>query len=200
MGLIRKALDGIKRFFVYYAVGGVLTGDMIANEVKSGRIRITEFDPESLNANSYNIRLGDRVTIYRQVKVIDLHDKSTYEKTESFDLDKDGIVLRPGTVYLISTKERIGSDFYEPIITGRSSIGRLGIAIHREAGFGDIGYYGQWTMHLTVTYPTRIYPNDPIAQVYFLTPYGKIKELYHGKYQGSEGAVSSRWQGSKQDR
>ena len=181
--------------------GGVLTGDMIKREVHKGKIKISDFDPVNLNGNSYNIRLGGKITVYRAIRVIDLHDPDTYKDTETYEIPEDGITLRPGTLYLIPTREIIGSNYYEPIITGRSSIGRLGIEIHREAGFGDIGFIGRWTMQVSVMYPIIIYPNEPIAQVYFLTPYGQITELYHGKYQGVHDVVPSLWKaaGSAQD-
>lgn len=180
--------------------GGVLTGHEIRRQVKLGRIHIDGFNEQDLNANSYNIRLGDTFTVYRNVRLFDLHDPSSYSNTETFDIDPEqGATLRPGTLYLIPTKEAFGSNYYEPVITGRSSQGRLGIEVHKEAGFGDIGYLGVWTLHVTVTYPTVIYPNDPVAQVYFLTPAGRITKLYDGKYQGSKTAVPSRWGMSNQD-
>jgi dCTP deaminase len=185
----------IVRLFSTDITGGALTGDMIKQEVDAGRIQISDFDVKNLNANSYNIRCGDTFTVYMVPKVIDLHDPDTYKETKTFELGTDGTILRPGNLYLIPTKEIIGSKHYVPIITGRSSIGRLGIVTHKEAGFGDLGYYGVWTMQITVTYPTMIYPNDPIAQVYFLTPVGKTTRQYNGKYQGSKDAVPSRWRG-----
>ena len=180
-------------------IGGILTGDMIRKEVLAGNIRISDFDESNLNPNSYNIHLGGTVTVYKSIKVFDLHDPTTFANTETYDIGDGGVTLRPGTLYLIPTREAFGSSRYEPVITGRSSIGRLGIEVHKEAGFGDIGIHGQWTLHVSVTYPTIVYANDPIAQVYFLTPYGDITMLYDGKYQGAKGAVSSRWGQSDQD-
>ena len=70
-------------------------------------------------------------------------------------------------------------------------MGRAGISVHQEAGFGDIGYYGKWTLQVTVTYPTIIYPNMTIAQMYMVVPSGDIGKLYNGKYQGSDTARGS---------
>ena len=49
------------------------------------------------------------------------------------------------------------------------------------------------TLQLSVTYPTVIYPNLPICQVYFLTPVGRVTKLYRGKYAGATGSMASRW-------
>ncbi|MCM1231721.1 MAG: dCTP deaminase [Ruminococcus flavefaciens] len=173
--------------------GGILTRSEIQRQVQDGRIEISDFDPSRLNPNSYNISAGDTVTVYRNVTRFDLHDKETYSETETYQIPETGFTLRPGVVYLVPTKERIGSDYFEFIITGRSSFGRLGCSVHQEAGFGDIGFHGNLTMQLKVAYPTTIYPGDTIAQIYFLTPYGRIDKLYDGRYQESKGAVSSRF-------
>ncbi|MCM1295023.1 MAG: dCTP deaminase [Muribaculaceae bacterium] len=173
--------------------GGILTRIEIKHQIQKGRIEISDYDPKRLNPNSYNISVGDQVTVYRNITRIDLHDKESFSETETYQIPETGFVLRPGTVYLIPTKERIGSDHYEFIITGRSSFGRLGCSVHQEAGFGDIGFHGNLTMQLMATYPTVIYPGDTIAQIYFLTPHGLIDKLYDGRYQESKGAVPSRF-------
>lgn len=173
--------------------GGMLTGDEIDQEVKNGRIFISRYNRKNLNPNSYNIRCGEQFTCYSPTVGFDLKDPSTYEKTETYPIDEEGVWFRPGTLYLVPSFEVIGSDTYIPLITGRSSMGRLGITVHQEAGFGDIGYKGVWTMQVKVSYPVKIYPKLPIAQVYFLTPVGRIGKLYNGKYQGSIDEVASRY-------
>jgi len=174
--------------------GGILTRIEIKRQIQKGRIEISDYDPKRLNPNSYNISAGDTVTVYRSVSRFDLHDKKTFSETDTYPIPETGFILRPGIVYLVPTKERIGSDYYEFIITGRSSFGRLGCSVHQEAGFGDIGFHGNLTMQIMVTYPTIIYPGDTIAQIYFLTPHGLIDKLYDGRYQESKGAVPSRFQ------
>lgn len=176
-----------------YQPGAMLTGEMIQREYDAGRIMITEFKKENLNPNSYNITIGDQFSMYKDITHIDLKNKETYSETEVYKISDEGVILRPGNLYLIPTKEIIMTEHYIPLITGRSSIGRLGIAVHQEAGFGDIGYSGIWTMQVKVTYPTKIYPHIQIGQVYFLTPHGPVGTLYTGKYQGSAGATASRW-------
>ena len=174
--------------------GGILTGSMIVREVNAGRIQISEFQRANINPNSYNLAIGNELRMYTQPEVFDLRDPETYSDLNTIIIDeKEGFVLRPGNLYLASTRERVGSDYYEPIITGRSSIGRLGISIHQEAGFADIGYHGPLTLQIKVTYPTRIYPNLRMAQVYFLTPYGNVNMLYAGRYRDQSGPTESRW-------
>ncbi|MCM1230051.1 MAG: 2'-deoxycytidine 5'-triphosphate deaminase [Ruminococcus flavefaciens] len=178
-------------------LGGILTGTEIIKQVQLGRLMISDFDESRVNPNSYNIRLGDSVTVYDAIGVIDMHDPSTYTgKTKTYKLSKEtGFMLRPGITYLIPSLESIHSPYYEPIITGRSSVGRLGIRVHEEAGFADIGFNGHLTHQMKVTYPTLIYAGDPMAQVYFLTPHGDTTMQYEGKYAGS-GNIASKWKGT----
>lgn len=175
-------------------MGGILTGEEIIYQVEHGNISISSFSKDQVNPNSYNVHSGDRVTVYDAPMVFDLKDPKSYEKTVTFGIDSlNGFVLRPGQLYLIPTQEVIGSKKYIPMITGRSSIGRLGITVHQEAGFGDIGFNGVWTMQVRVTYPTKIYPNQLIAQVYFLVPCGDTGIKYSGRYQNTMTATASRW-------
>lgn len=193
MGLLRHFASPAPGNKVF---GGILTGTEIARQVDLGNIQISDFDSKHINPNSYNVRLGNTVTIYNSIKVIDMHDPSTYQGHEAtYEIKSDGFVLRPGITYLIPVLEEIYTPIFEPILTGRSSIGRLGIRVHDEAGFGDIGFRGHFTLQMHVTLPTKIYAGDPMAQIYFLTPYGDTDIQYNGKYQNN-GVTSSQWKGS----
>lgn len=194
--------------------GAILTGTAIHGAVMDGKIHIDNFDIKNLNPNSYNLHIGDKISTikpnrHRQYMgqpdscfdqngigctpsvlvtktqswiELDLRDKPELVTEE---IPTEGYVLSPGNLYLIPTLESIYSPEYEFILTGRSSMGRLGISVHQEAGFGDIGYKGKLTLQVKVTYPTRIYPYYPMCQLYFLTPHGPIEKLYDGKYQGA---------------
>lgn len=176
--------------------GGILTGKEIQRQVEKKYIVMDPFDESNLNPNSYNIRLGDTVTIYADIDVIDLKNPDTYDKVREYKIPDDGMILRPGNLYLIRSKEIFGSNFYVPIITGRSSMGRLGIQMHHEAGFGDIGYFGPWTFQLKVSYPTRVYAGLKMAQVYFIVPQGDFSVRYNGHYTKCQ--VKSQYDASKE--
>ena len=109
-----------------------------------------------------------------------------------FTIPESGFVLQPGVLYLGRTNEAIATNYYIPMINGRSSGGRLGLSVHICAGFGDIGFDGTFTLEISVVEPLIIYPNMEIAQVCFHTPHGKTDRLYHGKYSGQIDATPSR--------
>ena len=103
----------------------ILSGLKIKEEVKHGNICISPFNESDINPNSYNYTLGDYLKVYES----DVLDSKRQEKVKIVPLPEDGLVIEPGRVYLGYTKEIFGSDKYVPVITGRSSTGRLGLFV-----------------------------------------------------------------------
>lgn len=182
--------------------GGFLTGQAIRESVNNGSITIEPYDENNINPNSYNLTIGNTCKILdfnSNINTNPFNEDAFYKYIDTakpicyidIEIPEDGLILHPDKLYLIATKETIGSDCYIPMITGRSSMGRMGVSVHQEAGFGDIGYHGKWTLQITVVKPTRIYPNMKMAQMYMVVPSGYIKDLYHGKYQNSKEAAGS---------
>jgi hypothetical protein len=54
--------------------------------------------------------------------------------------------------------------------------------VHVTAGFGDIGFCGQWTLEISVIKPIKIYSRIECCQIYYNTIHGDIIN-YNGKYQ-----------------
>ncbi|MDD3607192.1 MAG: dCTP deaminase [Candidatus Moranbacteria bacterium] len=160
----------------------ILTGKKILEEVKNGKIEISPFDEKRTTTNSYDLSLGNKIVRYL-CDVIDPKCENAYEEV---DIPKDGMVLQPGDFVLGHSNERIGSDFYVPLIHGKSGTARMGLFVHVTADLIDIGSHGVSTFQLYATLPVKIYPNMPIAQVSFWVPFGDIV-LYDGKYQNSQG-------------
>ena len=161
----------------------ILTGKQIENELKKGRIEISPYDHSRLNPNSYNLSLANELWVYND-RPLDMKKENTIKQIAFTD---DGVLLTPNQVYLARTLERTKTDYYAPMIEGRSSIGRLGVFIHVTAGFGDVGFDGFWTLELHCIEPVVIYPNVEIAQIYFHTLDGEIT-----KY-GSDGRAKYNW-------
>ena len=93
-------------------------------------------------------------------------------------------MLQPQRLYLARTREYTSTNYYVPIIEGRSSIARLGLFIHISSGFGNIGSSGYWTLELVATQPLRIYPGIQICQIYFQEIQGSF-DPYSKKYKAS---------------
>lgn len=157
----------------------ILTGNEILNRIESGDIRITPFDSRNLNPNSYDLRLSDELAVYWNR--LDMKRQNEIDRIYFGD---EGLLLKPGVLYLGRTVEHTTTKNLVPMIEGRSSIGRLGIYIHVTAGFGDIGFSGYWTLEISVVQPVIIYPFVRIAQIYYHEIRGDVSE-YKGKYQNN---------------
>jgi dCTP deaminase len=164
----------------------ILTGKEIARQHQMERIDIRPFCASQLSPNSYDFRLGDVLKIYKNY----LLDARAPNEALTITIPDAGIILQPGRIYLGHTAEIMGSDYYVPIIRGRSSTARLGLFIHVTADMIDIGSHNQWTLQLNPVQPVKIYPGMLIGQVTFWHVKGEIT-LYSGKYQGSMGPVES---------
>lgn len=202
--------------------GGMLTGSEIERQIKKGNIKITPYDPECINPNSYNLKLHPQLKVYKRGSrngradilpyFSDAHDPNVIREcpylegcqldpidmhkdneTVEITIPKEGFVLMPGVLYIGRTVERTASNKFIPMINGRSSGGRLGISVHVCAGFGDIGFDGTWTLEITVVEPVIVYPNEEIAQVCYFKPYGRNDRLYMGRYQNQVDATASRF-------
>ena len=115
-------------------------------------------------------------------------DSKTPLKTLDFTIDPEiGWVLKPGIGYLMHTRERISTSKYNPILDGKSSIGRLFIQVHATAGYGDPGFDGQYTLEVIVQHPIRVYPGMRFCQIRFHTVAGELSKTYDqvGHYTGS---------------
>ena len=165
----------------------ILSGTEIKKQVDKNKITIFPFDENCVNPNSYNVELGEFLKVYQD----DDLDSKKQLKTKTIKIPKQGIVLEPNKIYLGCTKEVIGSDYFVPTITGRSSSGRLGLFVQITADLVDIGYKGKLTFQLHVVQPLRIYSGMKIGQIMFWKTKGKIK-LYNGKYQNSDGPQESK--------
>ncbi|MFA7308244.1 MAG: dCTP deaminase [Hyphomicrobium sp.] len=164
----------------------ILTGKKIIEEFKKGKIDISPFDKKRITTNSYDLSLGPTIIRYKS-GVIDPKCKPQHEE---ITIPEEGLVLEAGDFVLGHSNERIGSDFYVPIIHGKSGTARMGLFVHVTADLIDIGSHGVTTFQLYATLPVRLYPGMLIAQVSFWLPLGDII-LYKGKYQNSTGPLPS---------
>ena len=171
----------------------MLTGLEIIKEVFDGKIVVSPFDANRVGPNSYDLRLGPTLKMYNRAigNMGGALDPKKVNTTTDIILNNNGYAIRPGVLYLGHTEEKAGSDHYIPCIEGRSSLARLGIQVHMTAGFGDIGFIGQWTLEIQAVHPVILYPRMRICQIYFQKPIGEI-ELYKGKYSESKGVIASK--------
>lgn len=195
----------------------ILTKAAILDHLQKNNIRITPFDPDLLNPNSYNVRLAPELLVYRTAQskwyhrlawklfpvlaekfdlpqaALDIHAEND---TIPLRIPKKGLVLEPGLLYLGRTMERTYCAQHVPLYEGRSSTARLGLESHICGGWGDVGFSGTWTLEIRCTHPIRIYAGMEIGQVAFATcegdivPYGSSE--FRSRYQGQTEVTPSK--------
>jgi dCTP deaminase len=131
-----------------------------------------------LNPNSYNLSLGNELIVYEE----DILDCKKENKTRIIKIPEEGYILQPGEFYLAKTMEYTETYKNVPILNGRSSIGRVGLAVHISAGCGDAGFKGAWTLSLYAMQPVKVYPGMRICQICYYPLIGSDRIKYHGKY------------------
>jgi len=165
----------------------ILTGPEIEKQVQNKRILIEPFDKNNITSNSYDISISDKIVHYTEA-ILDPKKKNQFTEET---ISQSGYELSPNKIYLVGTKEKIGSNFYVPICKGRSSTARLGMFVHITADIIDLGSFANWTLQIKVVEPMKIYPFLKLAQATFWKPIG-TKSFYNGKYQGSIGPIPSK--------
>lgn len=182
----------------------VLTKPDILKGIEAGDI-VVDPPAEYIGPNSIDLRLHPELKVYKQQwqglprgerRRLDSEslDAKRDNPTEMLAIPESGLILRPGILYLGRTVERTHTPKHVPKIGGRSSTGRLGIAVHITAGFGDVGFNGTWTLEISVVEPVRIYPFMRVCQMWLLSVSSPLpdEDQYNGRYQGQEDATPYR--------
>ena len=190
---------------------GVRSGRIVIDPWKPDHV-----NPEDrINPASYDLTLGGEVSVYMAVThhhpampslPTDREDGSNLlpnydfgnatlrvdrkNEVRKFKMPETGWLLKPGIGYLAHTVERICVQDLVPIVDGKSSIGRLFVAVHITAGYGDPGYDGQYTLEMTAIHPTWVIPGMRICQMRFHTLVGEVDE-YQGKGSYKKGELST---------
>lgn len=189
----------------------MLTASEIIKNIENGSIVIDPFNIQNVNPNSYDVTLGNKIIMYKSdgydwffpskceaedeklLKEKELQKKpilkANYQEKE---IGPDGMILFPEYAYLASTVERTYTPKHVPQLVGKSSLARKFIQIHMTAGFGDIGFNGQWTLEIVVKFPVRVFAGMKIGQISFIEPVGDLDVQYNGNYQDQVGPTVSR--------
>jgi len=177
----------------------VLSDKTISEGLSSGRIVIdpppshSDIQPASVDLHlAWDLRMydnGDRPLEYG----IDVKTSKLYPQYGYYD-------LKAGQFLLGSTLERIEvpRDLVASV-EGKSSLGRMGLAIHVTAGYIDPGFKGNITLEMKNmnNIKIRLRPGMKIAQIRFFElttesqrPYGSVG--LGSRYQDSIGTVPAR--------
>jgi dCTP deaminase len=181
----------------------ILSDRSIRAALESGRIEIDPLGDGAIQPASVDVRLEGafRVFANHRYPYIDVRADQP-GMTDLVEVpDGEAFILHPGEFVLGSTLERLklGDDIVAEL-TGKSSLGRLGLVVHATAGLVDPGWDGHITLELSnvATLPIAMYPGMKIGQFVFSNldspaehPYGS--GAAGSKYQGQRGPTPSRY-------
>jgi deoxycytidine triphosphate deaminase len=187
---------------------GVLSDQQILDEMSQDNVFIYPYQEKNLSNSSYDVSLGPYY--YRAKKenglflpwdeesVREYWGEFQYASVISDEVDQrryklpigtQYILLEPGELILGHTLEYIGGKNHIcSMMKCRSSLGRVGISVCKDAAFGNIGYVNRWTMEISnfssATVPLVV--GSRVAQIVFFYS-GKVKKSYEngGNYQNS---------------
>jgi len=180
---------------------GVYSNTQIIEALESGHIVQYPTAPELINGSSIDVRLGYNFYVTDQATqrkgLYNPHDEEDVKRyfgeplvalplrehdsvrrklglqtLKGIDPDHPIIILRPGERILGHTHEFIG--IKAPGTTSmqaKSSTGRNGITVCKDAGWGDPGYINRWTMEIQNENEDEYVPiavGVPIAQLVFM--------------------------------
>lgn len=185
----------------------ILNDEKIKEYLKSGKIIITP-GPKNIQIQpaSVDLRLSDELVVMKTSPLpydTANNDKNTTSTEDMYHTRKfsndDPLILKPREFVLTQTLEYVEiPDDLLGRVEGRSSLGRLGVAVHITAGFIDPGFKGNITLEMVNLghVPIVLYPNQRVCQIVFEELNAPAKVPYgvrgRNKYQGQKSPQPSR--------
>jgi dCTP deaminase len=148
----------------------MLSDGDLAHAILDGELRVTPFDPHMIQPASIDLRLGRVFRVFSD-EAYEVIDPALQQEAISRLVTVEAgatLLLQPGQFILGETLEAVEvGDRHAARIEGKSSLGRLGLEVHRTAGFIDPGFRGSITLELSNVRrrPIRLYPGMKIAQL-----------------------------------
>jgi len=181
----------------------ILVDWQIKDAIDRGDIKIEPFTEVNINPASIDFTLSNSflVPIKCDNYILDpFHGPSI---SNGFNLEKrEWIIIESGQFILASTVEKFSlNKNVTGIVTGKSSIGRVGIFIE-NAGYVDNGFCGDITLELfnALPYSIKLYSGMKIGQISFQVSqhcnkgYGERKS---SKYHNQSGVTGSMYYKNK---
>lgn len=177
---------------------------MILNDLEIRRRCQTEnlvvpYAKENIQPASIDLRLGNEfVTFTTHSSPLDVarRQEDLIEDTRSYTIKSEFINLNPSTFMLGVTAETVSMpDDLVGRVEGKSSLGRLGLAVHVTAGFIDPGFSGPITLEFVnmSQRPFTLTAGMLICQLSFHVMSAPADKPYVGRYQNATGVEASKY-------
>lgn len=151
-----------------------------------GELIVSPFNPDRIQPSSYDLTLFRKLAVPIPYRTVDLRVDEPGEHMKFVEFDK--YELHPGSSVLGCTEETVKCPLnLSARIEGKSTIGRLFVAVHITAGVIDAGFEGQITLEIVNHGPWTVvlWPGMRIAQLSYFTMTGECSTPYGSKSLGS---------------
>lgn len=158
----------------------ILAKQELIENINSGSIDIQRYGRDfnirtQISENSIDLTLSPFITPIPKGLTLDALTGQFTKKNGSIYTPKM-LEMRPNSkfklhadkVYLACTNERIYSQDFVPMLKDKSSIGRMFMPTHFNAGWGDLGFFGYLTLEIKPTFDTWVTPDMAIVQIGFM--------------------------------
>lgn len=190
----------------------ILSDTRIMQAVEEGRIELDPMQPGQLNPASYDLTLAPELLVpeftpwvaarnkglhLQPLNLRDVPDQPDYLQPFTMGNDR-AYIIEPGEFILGSTVEHVTlPDSIAARVEGKSSLARVGLAVHVTGGFIDPGFEGNITLEMVnlLHRPLMLYPRMRVAQIAFIPVNGEVRSTYGkvGHYQRQAGPTLSRY-------
>lgn len=157
----------------------ILSDHSIAQRVADGDlVDHPEVSAEQIQPASLDVRLGPQLYDPINDKTIEHHEHGS-------------VTLHPKIPYIGHTMDYITlPNDIAALLTGRSSVGRRGVIIHKTAGWIDPGFEGELTLEMfNFSNEDQVFDvGERVGQLVFFV-LDQESTGYHGQYQHQEGAT-----------
>lgn len=199
-------------------ITGTYSNKQIKAAIKTGHIIQHPSTPELINASSVDVRLGHhfyRTDINNNDKLYNPFDEDDIKRyfgeplvaqplkelgklkeiigekqLKNIDPNQPVILMRPHERILAHTHEFIGIKAPgTSSMQAKSTTGRNGIVVCKDAGWGDPGYIGRWTMEIQND-------NDEYVPLQVGMPIAQIVFYHTGEVEGDYTTLSGNYQNS----
>lgn len=153
---------------------------------KRGGELFEPFDPSCIQPSSYDLRLSNKLAVPIPHRVVDIRTDEPRNHMKFVDFDE--YELYPRHSVLACTEEVVKCPHdLSARIEGKSSLGRLFMAVHITAGVIDAGFHGQVTLEIVNHGPWTLilWPSMSIAQISYFQLTGPCEVPYGSKKLGS---------------
>jgi len=175
----------------------ILADHQLCQALQDGTLAVDPLGPGAIQPASIDLRLGGAIKRLRPtVARLDARQAQDAAWVDEYYLAEEPIDLRPREFILGATLESIavGVDLAAQL-GGKSSLARMGIAVHVTAGFVDSGWGpAPLTLELVnvAPVPVRLYVGQYVAQLQVWQLAAPAEQPYRGHYRGAVGPQASR--------